>query len=144
MDTIRKINDELTIAGQVTPEQLQQIATEGFKSVINLRSREEQGFLNNEQQQAEALGLRYINIPVRFEAINTEVATKVLKQIDEFPKPALIHCDSAIRAAGLVLMHIAIRQGKTLTQALKQAEQLGLFGVLIQEEEKCLQSSCES
>jgi len=35
MRAIRKINDELTIIGQVTPEQLQQVAQEGFKSVLN-------------------------------------------------------------------------------------------------------------
>jgi len=32
METIRKINDELTIAGQVTLEQLEQVAQEGFVS----------------------------------------------------------------------------------------------------------------
>jgi len=50
LEAIRKINDELTIAGQVTPEQLQQVAQEGFKSVLNLRSPDEEGFLSNEQQ----------------------------------------------------------------------------------------------
>lgn len=53
METIRKINNELTIAGQLTSEQLQQIAQEGFKSVLNLRSPDEEGFLQNEQQQAD-------------------------------------------------------------------------------------------
>jgi len=75
MEAIRKINDELTIAGQVTPEQLQQVAQEGFKSVLNPRSPDE-GFLSNEQQQAEALGLYYVNIPVNFEAINDEIAAQ--------------------------------------------------------------------
>jgi uncharacterized protein (TIGR01244 family) len=74
METIRKINNELTIAGQLTSEQLHQIAQEGFKSVLNLRSPDEEGFLHNEQQQAENLGLYYINIPVKVEAINPEIA----------------------------------------------------------------------
>ena len=34
MENVKKINDELTVAGQVTPEQLQQAAQEGFKSVL--------------------------------------------------------------------------------------------------------------
>lgn len=130
MEAIRKINDELTIAGQVTPEQLQQVAQEGFKSVLNLRSPDEEGFLSNEQQQAEALGLYYVNIPVNFEAINDEIAARVLMQTNKLPKPALVHCDSAMRAAAIVLMHIATRQGATLRQAFKQAEQLGLFGIV--------------
>lgn len=131
MEAIRKINDELTIAGQVTPEQLRQVAQEGFKSVLNLRSPDEEGFLSNEQQQAEALGLYYVNIPVKFEAINDEIADRVLMQTNKLPKPTLVHCDSAMRAAAIVLMHIATRQGATLRQAFKQAEQLGLFGIVL-------------
>ncbi|WP_199333683.1 sulfur transferase domain-containing protein [Oculatella sp. FACHB-28] len=34
----KRVSDELSIAGQVTPEQLQQAAAAGFKSVLNLRS----------------------------------------------------------------------------------------------------------
>ena len=131
MEAIKKINDELTIAGQVTPEQLLQVAQEGFKSVLNLRSPDEEGFLSNEQQQAEALGLYYVNIPVKFEAINDEIAALVLMQTNKLPKPTLVHCDSAMRAAAIVLMHIATRQGATLKQAFKQAEQLGLFGIVL-------------
>lgn len=130
MEIIRKINDELAIAGQVTLEQLPQVAQEGFKSVLNLRSPDEDGFLNSEQQQVEDLGLYYLNIPVKVEAINDEIADLVLTQTNKLPKPALVHCDSAMRAAAIVLMQIATRQGVTLKQAFKQAEKLGLFRIL--------------
>ena len=98
--------------------------------MLNLRSPDEEGFLSNEQQEAEALGLYYVNIPVKFEAINDEIAARVLMQTNKLPKPTLVHCDSAMRAAAIVLMHIATRQGATLRQAFKQAEQLGLFGIV--------------
>ncbi|MDZ7956642.1 MAG: hypothetical protein RMY34_01835 [Aulosira sp. DedQUE10] len=39
MDTIKKIKNELTIAGQIAPEELKQLADEGYKSVLNLRRR---------------------------------------------------------------------------------------------------------
>jgi protein tyrosine phosphatase (PTP) superfamily phosphohydrolase (DUF442 family) len=61
MENVKKINDELTVAGQVTPKQLQQAASEGYKSVLNLRLPDEQDFISDEQQQAQALGLHYIN-----------------------------------------------------------------------------------
>ncbi|HAX75438.1 MAG TPA: hypothetical protein DCY88_06335 [Cyanobacteria bacterium UBA11372] len=130
MKIIRKINDELAIAGQITPEQLQQIAQEGFKSVLNLRSPDEEGFLIGEHQQAEALGLHYANIPIKLEAFNDEIATRVFRVMNEsLPKPILVHCTSAKRAAALVLMYIAMRQGATFKQAFNQAEQLGLFAI---------------
>ena len=127
MQPIRKINNQLTIAPQLTLEQLKQIAQEDFKSVLNLRSPDEIGFLSNEQQEAESLGLFYLNIPVNLEAINNDVITEVLKQINQLPKPILVHCDSAIRAAALVLIYIDTQQGATLEQACNKAKQLGLF-----------------
>lgn len=127
MQPIRKINNELTIAPQLTLEQLNQIAQEGFKSVLNLRSPDETGFLSSEQQQAESLGLFYVNIPVNLEAINDDVITEVIKQINQLPKPIVVHCDSGIRAAALVLIYIDTQQGATLEQACNKAKQLGLF-----------------
>ena len=127
MQPIRKINNQLTIAPQLSLEQLKQIAQEDFKSVLNLRSPDETGFLSSEQQEAESLGLFYLNIPVNLEAINNDVITEVLKQINQLPKPILVHCDSAIRAAALVLIYIDTQQGATLEQACNKAKQLGLF-----------------
>jgi uncharacterized protein (TIGR01244 family) len=127
MQPIRKINNQLTIAPQLTLEQLKQIAQEDFKSVLNLRKPDETGFRSSEQQEAESLGLFYINIPVNLEAINNDVITEVLKQINQLPKPILVHCDSAIRAAALVLIYINTQQGATLEQACNKAKQLGLF-----------------
>jgi uncharacterized protein (TIGR01244 family) len=129
MEIIRKINDELAIAGQIAPEQLQQLAQEGYRSVLNLRSSSELGFLSNEQQQAEALGLHYVNMPIEFETTNDEIATKLFQQINQLSKPTLVHCDTGIRSAAIVLMHIAVRQGATLKQAFQHVNQLGLFGV---------------
>ncbi|MGA7953660.1 MAG: protein tyrosine phosphatase family protein [Gloeobacterales cyanobacterium] len=128
METIRKITHDLAIAGQIGPEQLQQIAQEGFKSVLNLQTPDEKGFLINEQQQVEDLGLRYVHMPIALDAINHNgITTQVLQQIAELTKPVLVHCSSDVRAAAMVLMYIATRQGVPLDKALQQAEKLGLF-----------------
>jgi uncharacterized protein (TIGR01244 family) len=125
MENVKKINDELTVAGQVTPEQLQQAAQEGFKSVLNLRSPDEEGFLNDEQQLAETAGLEYVNIPVKVNEINDELTTEVLGQIDKLPKPALIHCGVSMRAGAMALMNVATRQGMTPEQAFEKAHEIG-------------------
>ncbi len=125
MENVKKINDELTVAGQVTLEQLQAAVSEGYKSVLNLRSPAEEGFISDEQQQAEALGLHYINIPVKPNEISDELTTEVLKQIDELPKPALIHCGSAMRAGLMAFMNVATRQGMTPEQVFEKAAEAG-------------------
>ncbi|MEA5574353.1 protein tyrosine phosphatase family protein [Calothrix sp. UHCC 0171] len=125
MDNVKKVNEELTIAGQLTPEQFQQAAQEGFKSILNLRSPLEQGFLSDEQQQVEAAGLEYFHIPVKPNAISEELTTGVLKQIDELPKPTLIHCAAGMRAATMALMNLATRQGLTPEQVFARTTELG-------------------
>lgn len=125
MEIIRKINDELAIAGPVTLNELRQIAEEGYKTVLNLRSPNH--FSNDEQQQVEHLGLCYISLPIDAQVITPEIAVRILNQINQFPKPMLVCCNNATLAAAMVLMHIAIRQGQPLQQAFQRAEELGLF-----------------
>lgn len=127
METIRKINDELAIAGQIPPEQFLPIFEDGFRSILNLRSPEESGFELSEDDKAEMLGLAYVNLPIPFDGINEEALLRTFKLINELPKPLLVHCDTGIRAALLVLIHIVMQQGATPKQAFRQAEKLGLL-----------------
>jgi uncharacterized protein (TIGR01244 family) len=126
MENIKTIDDQIAVAmGQVTPEQLQQAAQEGFKSVLNLRSPQEEGFLSDEQQQTEAAGLKYINIPVKPDAMTDELADRVLHQIERLPKPALIHCKSGMRSGAMALMYVATQQGISADRAMAMGKQNG-------------------
>ncbi|MDX2096651.1 MAG: sulfur transferase domain-containing protein [Leptolyngbyaceae cyanobacterium bins.59] len=132
METIRKINEELSIAGQIDDEQLLWLSQEGYRSLLNLRSSQEEGFWVDEQSKAECLGFRYLNLPIHPDVIDDVTALRVLQQINTLPKPMLVHCDSAVRAAAIALMHITTRQGTPLDRAFKQVRQLGLFDVFVQ------------
>ena len=120
-----KVNDQITVAGQITPEQFEGAARQGFKSALNLRAPEEEGFMPDEQRRAEAAGLRYANIPVKKEEISDELTTRVLKEIDELPKPILVHCASGIRAGALAFMHMATREGLSAQEAMSRAQECG-------------------
>jgi uncharacterized protein (TIGR01244 family) len=125
MENVKPINPELTVAGQITAEQLQQAAQAGFKSILNLRSPSEEGYWSEEQQQVESLGLRYLNLPVKVEELTDELTTQILQQIDQLPKPALIHCGVSMRAGAMALMNVATRQGMTPQQAFELAQTIG-------------------
>ncbi|WP_414754788.1 hypothetical protein [Anabaena sp. CCY 9910] len=127
MDTVRKINNELAIAGQITPDQFQKITEDGYKSVLNLRSPDERGLLDNEQEKLEFLGIRYINFPMKFEEINNRTTLQILQTISELPKPLLIHCDNSIRSSVLALLYVATKQGITFEKALELSSNLGLI-----------------
>jgi uncharacterized protein (TIGR01244 family) len=127
MTAIRKINDELTIAGQLDAVQFKQIVLEGIKSVLNLRSPDEPGFLYAEQQLAESQGLYYVNLSIDIKTLDDTIIALVVQTIHQLPKPILIHCDNAMRSVAFALMYIATSQGATYQQALQQAERFGLF-----------------
>ncbi|MCP6762109.1 MAG: sulfur transferase domain-containing protein [Fischerella sp. CENA71] len=122
-----QINENLATTGQVIAKQLEQAIQEGFKSVLNLRSPDELGFVKDEQQVAETLGLYYANVPLKLETLNEELITAILKIIELLPKPALVHCAAGMRSTGIALLSIAVEQGLTLEQTLEFARNLG-FG----------------
>ncbi len=127
MNIVRKINHELAIAGQITLNQLEQIAEEGYKSILNLRLSDEMGLLLNEKEKTELLGLYYLNFPLKTEDINYQNMLQIFQAIVELPKPILMHCDNSIRSATIVLLYIAIKQGMTFEKALEKVINLGLI-----------------
>ncbi|MEA5564548.1 beta-lactamase hydrolase domain-containing protein [Anabaena sp. UHCC 0399] len=127
MDIVRKINNELSVAGQITPEQFPQILADGYKSIVNLRSPDEKGWLDDEKDKLEFLGLHYLNLPTTVDEINHQSTLQVLNIINELPKPALIHCDNSIRSAVIALLYIATKQGITFEKAIELTANLGLI-----------------
>lgn len=125
VDDVKRVNDSLSVAGQVTPEQLAQAAQEGFKSVLNIRSTDEQGFPSNEQQQVEALGLAYGHAPLKVDNATIDQLTHILEELDQLPKPTLIHCAGGMRASAIALLNIANQEGLTAEQAIEKAQELG-------------------
>jgi protein tyrosine phosphatase (PTP) superfamily phosphohydrolase (DUF442 family) len=122
MDTFQRIDKDCALTKQLTPEQIQQLPHHGFKSVLNLRSLHEPGICGDEQQQIEALGLQYFNVPILLEPINETLAEMLLSVIQSLPKPMLIYCASAHSISVVALLEIA--QEKELTP--ERASELGL------------------
>jgi uncharacterized protein (TIGR01244 family) len=127
MDTVREITNELAIAGQLTLDELQQLAEQGYRSVVNLRSPNEIGFLEDEQQRTEYLGLCYANFPIQVKTLNLDDVLLLIQQLTGLPKPMLVHCDSGIRSSIVVLIQIATEQGMRAEDALQKAAKLGLL-----------------
>lgn len=124
-----EISQELTVIGQVQLEQLRQAVEEGFQSVLNLRSPDELGFVKNERQLAESLGLHYVNIPLKLEALHETVITEILQTLEQLPKPVVVHCAAGMRSMAISLLSIAIQQGLTAEQTLAKARKLGFHYV---------------
>jgi uncharacterized protein (TIGR01244 family) len=122
---VQPINPDYSVAGQVTPTELQQAAQAGFKSVLNIRSSEEEGFLDNEAQLAQSAGLEYAHVPLTPATANEEQLTEIVAELDKLPKPTLIHCAGGMRASAIALISIARQEGLTPDQALARAQAAG-------------------
>lgn len=127
MEPLRPINDEVSISGQISPEQLQEIVRDGYRSIVNLRSIDETGFSPEEQQRVETVGLLYLNFPISLKELTPQIAAQVLQTIAKSPKPLLLHCDNGVRAAAIALMYVVTKQGTDLENAYKQTVELGLI-----------------
>jgi uncharacterized protein (TIGR01244 family) len=123
-----KINDEVTVGGQPTEEQLQELARQGFKSVVNFRTEGEADqpvSPGEEGAQALAAGLEYLHLPVSMKALDPATVDQFRQRYRELPKPIFAHCKGGTRAGAMVMMHLASEQGMSGQQTLDQAEQMG-------------------
>ncbi|MEO1070102.1 MAG: protein tyrosine phosphatase family protein [Cyanobacteria bacterium J06638_6] len=126
MDFARTINPDLAVANcQLSPAQIQQAAEAGYKSVLNLRSPQEEGTLADEQAQVEAAGLSYVNLPVKPNGITPDLTDQVLQALDDLPKPMLAHCRTGVRAGAMALIYLATRSGMDAATALTTSQENG-------------------
>jgi uncharacterized protein (TIGR01244 family) len=126
MSDIKKVSDEFSAGGQPTPETLKQLAKEGYKSVVNLRSPDETGVLADEQQQAQAAGLEYVNVPISSTQASDDSTAKVLFELEKLPTPVYFHCGAGGRANALALITLATQQQLNHEQVLAKAKELGI------------------
>lgn len=125
-DPIRPVNDDYSSAGQLTSEQIQRLAQQGFRAVLNLRSPHEPGTLSDEAEQAAAAGLGYAQAPVSPTTPEGDSLNAALAALAELPKPVLIHCRGGGRATAVALIAIATQDQLSRDAFLEQAAAQGL------------------
>ncbi|NSY17779.1 TIGR01244 family sulfur transferase [Neorhizobium sp. AL 9.2.2] len=101
---IREINDEYSVSGQITVEDLDQIKALGFKSIVCNRPDEEepgQPDFAEIEARAKELGLDIRHIPVGRMGLTPEGVTEMLDVLEDFPKPLLGYCRSGARSTAI-------------------------------------------
>ncbi len=113
--------------GQPTPEQLRMAQQNGFKTIVNLRPRSEQGEWDEASTAAE-LGLRYISIPVAGAAgVSAANARYLIEALDDPTNyPVLVHCASGNRVGALFAIDAGKRRGKNIDEAVEIGRSAGL------------------
>ena len=112
-------------AGQPTGEQIQLLAEDGYKTVIDLRAPEEpHGF--DEPEAARENGLAYVNVPVTPATLGQATLDLFLEAMERAERPLLLHCADSNRAGGLLYAWLVLQKGVKPDAALKRAKAAGL------------------
>ena len=128
MDQAMKISDQVTVGGQPSEDQLQQLGKQGFKSVVNFRTDGEEDQPLSPQAEGdkvEATGMTYLHVPVSMKSMGPQQVDQFRQKFPALPKPVFAHCKTGKRAGAMVMMHMAVEQGMSGEQTLQQAEKMG-------------------
>lgn len=101
---IKKINDRISVSGQIQPEDVQAIKQAGFVSIINNRPDGEapdQPASAEIGEAARAAGLGYYEIPMGREGVSPEMVTATSAALEESDGPVFAFCRSGTRSTTL-------------------------------------------
>ncbi|WP_422371103.1 TIGR01244 family sulfur transferase [Hoeflea sp.] len=110
---LRPIDQSYSVAGQISPEDLEAIKAAGFKSVVCHRPDGEapdQPAFDEIRRAAEAMGLETRHIPIGPMGVTADAVREMVDAIEELPKPMLGYCRSGARSTA-VYQHTAHLRG---------------------------------
>ncbi|UZD67576.1 TIGR01244 family sulfur transferase [Marinobacter sp. AN1] len=123
---IRKIDDSISVAPQITPEDVAELARLGFRTLVaNRPDREEPGqpAMADIQRAAEENGLKWVFLPVESGNIQDSDVDAFAPMFEEAEKPMLAFCRSGTRCT--VLWALSSARHMPLEPIIQRAGQAG-------------------
>jgi len=124
---IRQINESISVAPQIAVEQVADIAAAGFKTIVNNRPDDEDAGQPSGaaiQAAAEAVGLKYVSIPVTHAGFSHPQIDAMTQALTDSDGPVLAYCRSGTRSCNLWAL-AAAKAGRNPNLLLAQAEDAG-------------------
>ena len=105
---IKTINAEISVAPQITPDEVQQLADQGFRALICNRPDGEaadQPNFSEIEAAAKKAGLEIRNLPIVSGKVSDQDAADFGAAMQELPRPILAYCRTGTRSATLWSFH---------------------------------------
>ncbi len=120
---------DVYIGGQPSEGALESFAARGVTTVVSTRAEDEIEW--DEQAKVEALGMRFVRIPMPgpVSEISDEQVMRLDSVLEQSQQPILLHCGSGNRVSGLWAAWLAAERGVEPAEALRLAEKAGLRSV---------------
>lgn len=118
--------DGVAAAGQPDAAAWAQLASAGFRAVVDLREpNEPRG--HDEPGEIERAGLEYLALPVGHETLGDREFDAIRSFVrDPAHRPVLVHCATANRVGALLLPYFALDEHKPVEEARKLAVEVGM------------------
>jgi protein tyrosine phosphatase (PTP) superfamily phosphohydrolase (DUF442 family) len=99
-------------SGMPTPEQLKKVAEAGMKFIINLATPKSEGWIPNEGELLNRLGVEYLSIPVEWDNPTAQNLTDFMDAMDAHKHERVhVHCQANYRATAFVTLYRILRLG---------------------------------
>lgn len=121
---IRKVDEKISVAPQIAPEEVAGFAAAGFKAIVNNRPEgEEHGQPTGDavRAAAEAAGLSYVAIPVTHAGFSADMVEQMADALEAAGGPVLAYCRSGTRSCNLWALAEASRGGDPDALTVKAA-----------------------
>jgi len=117
----RAVDESLVTGGQPTVPQLESLAQAGFTAVINLALHDQPRYsLPDETGTVTGLGMKYVHIPVQFEAPTEAQLLAFFDAMDaQRGGKVLVHCAANMRVTAFLGLYWRIRLGWTDEKAFQ-------------------------
>lgn len=123
MSQFKRVDEHITLGPQPTEQDLALAKQQGVKTVIDLRMPAET--VNSNAALAKSQGLDYVNIPVNKSALCASQINELEAALEGKEGPFLLHCASGARAAMLLCMNRARKNGWNSKQVFDEARKIG-------------------
>lgn len=115
-----QVNERIYRGAQPTVEGLQALAKMGVKTVVDLRREAAQA--RREQEVVEALGMKFLSVPMTLSAPTDEQISRVMQELNSNAGPVFVHCHGGRDRTGTVIAcyrktHDAWNSQKALDEA---------------------------
>ncbi len=131
MTEFRQFAADLYSAGQPSVEDLAQAATQGIRTVINLRAAEEPVAFD-ERDEVQRLGIGYVSLPIAgTQDLGRTTIETFARELQNARRegPVLIHCGSGNRVGAAIALQRGWLEGCSAHDALASGRSAGLAGL---------------
>lgn len=130
MAAYKKIDEKLSISGQIFVGHLEKIKAQGFTTIVCNRPDfeddiEDQPLSDDIQNRAHELGMQFVYIPVDGSGPNMKAVQKIKEALDAARGPVLAYCLSGQRSLTLYSLAKAFDGLSTTDELIFKASQVG-------------------